>query len=445
MGKRIVGLATLAAVLAIALFGIPLAATVARYLLDDEQAELQRVADVAAVAASLSLARGEPPVALPGAEKGTDLGLYDTAGRRISGSGPPTADRSTWAALTSNEIASEEPDSIGLALPLSDNGSVLGVIRVAAPHSESYQEIGKAWLVMAGLGLIAVLLVWLVARTLAARLNRPLEQLAAAAHTLGGGDFSVRATPAGIPEIDSVSTALNSTARRLDDLVTRERAFSADASHQLRTPLAGLRLGLEVALDTPGQDLGTAIQSAIEDTERLQRTIDDLLRLARDAARPTDPLELTPLLTELEQTWTARLGAAERMLCISRPVDLPPARASTAAVRQVLTVLLDNAARHGAGTVTVTIRDAGDTLAIDVSDQGAGITTPPDRLFTRRGESATGHGIGLALARGLAEAEGGRLLLTEPAPPTFTLLIPGGGTKHRPELSMRDHITPQSV
>ncbi|MDT7776136.1 MAG: hypothetical protein QOC67_5060, partial [Pseudonocardiales bacterium] len=83
MRRRIVGLATLAAVLAIALFGIPLAGTVAKYLLDVERSELDQVADVAAVSSSIRLARNEPPGAMPETEDGTDLGLYDTAGHRI--------------------------------------------------------------------------------------------------------------------------------------------------------------------------------------------------------------------------------------------------------------------------------------------------------------------------------------------------------------------------
>jgi signal transduction histidine kinase len=279
---------------------------------------------------------------------------------------------------------------------------------------------------------IAVLLVWLVARALAARLIRPLQQLAAAAETLGDGDFSVRAPPAGIPEIDSVSTALNSTATRLDDLLARERAFATDASHQLRTPLTGLRLGLEVALDTPGQDLRTAIGTAIEDTERLQATIEDLLELARTATRPTELIDVLPLLTELRTAWLRRPDTERRRFRINATIEPATAHA-----------LLDNAALHGAGTVTVTIRDAGEALAIDVADEGPGITTAPAQLFTRRspapdnqstnGQGANGdgvhghgngHGIGLALARSLTEAEGGRLRLSTLTPPTFTVLLP---------------------
>lgn len=434
MHRRIVGLTVLAAVLAIALFGIPLAGMVAKYLIDDERGELKQVANVAALSSSIALARGERPGTLPETKRDTELGLYDAAGHRISGNGPLTADSLTQTALAGNQATDERGGNFAIALPISaggaGGGSILGAVRAATPRGEVYQRVGEAWLVMAGLGVIAVLLVWLVARSLAARLTRPLEHLAGAAQALGHGDFSVRAAPAGIPEIDSVSAALNSTASRLDDLLARERAFSADASHQLRTPLTGLRLGLEVALDGPGQDLRAAVSTAIEDTERVQRTIEDLLKLARDAGRTTDRCQLAPLLVELERTWVPRLAPDGRALHITNTAYQATARASEAAIRQVLTVLLDNAACHGAGAVTVTIREAGEALAIDVSDQGTGITAPPGQLFVRRAPGAAGHGIGLALARSLAEAEGGRLRLSRPAPPTFTLLVPAESTEH---------------
>jgi len=427
-------LTVLAAVLAIALFGVPLASMVARYLIDDERGELKQVANVAALSSSIALARGERPGTLPETKRDTVLGLYDATGHRISGNGPLVADSLTQAALAGKPASNERGADFALALPISaggaGGGSVLGAVRAATPRGEVYQRVGEAWLVMAGLGVIAVLLVWLVAHSLAARLTRPLEQLAGAAQALGHGDFSARAAPAGIPEIDSVSRALNSTASRLDDLLARERAFSADASHQLRTPLTGLRLGLEVALDSPGQDLRAAINTAIEDTERVQRTIEDLLKLARDAGRTTDRCLLAPMLVELERTWVPRLAADGRGLRIRNTAGEVTARASEAAIRQVLTVLLDNATCHGAGAVTVTIRDAGEALAIDVSDQGIGINAPPGQLFVRRAPSAAGHGIGLALARSLAEAEGGRLRLSRPAPPTFTLLVPAASTEH---------------
>jgi signal transduction histidine kinase len=92
-------------------------------------------------------------------------------------------------------------------------------------------------------------------------------------------------------------------------------------------------------------------------------------------------------------------------------------------VRQVVSVLLDNAVTHGAGTVTLSVRDAGEALALDVGDDGAA-PVDPDAVFRRRADGAQGHGIGLALARSLAEAEGGRLRVSRPCPPVFSLLLP---------------------
>jgi len=302
---------------------------------------------------------------------------------------------------------------------------VIGAVRAASPVAAVYRQVALVWLGMLGLGGLAIGTVWLVARRQARRLARPLEELSEAARRLGQGDFSVRTTPADIPEIDSVGSALNSTAGRLDAMLARERSFSADASHQLRTPLTGLRLRLEAALEHPGQDLRHAITDGIAAADRLEQTIEELLALARDTrSSNSTPLDLPSLLDEIEVGWHDRLAAQHRALHVAVDPLAPVSLASTAAVRQVLTVLLDNAATHGSGTVSVAVRNAADALAIDVSDEGSGITAPEPELFTRRSRLADGHGIGLALARSLAEAEGGRLRLTRPAPPTFTLLVP---------------------
>ena len=104
--------------------------------------------------------------------------------------------------------------------------------------------------------------------------------------------------------------------------------------------------------------------------------------------------------------------------------DAPDARASGAAVRQVLAVLLDNAVIHGRGTVTVTVREAAGAVAVDVADEGPGVPDPEGVLFARQADRRDGHGIGLALARRLVEAEQGRLTLTRVSPAVFTLLLP---------------------
>ncbi len=428
MRTRIVGLAVLAAVLAIGLFGVPLAAGVLKYAKSDERTKLLRVADAAAAAVTADVLRGNMPTDLRDPKDGTQLAVYVDRGLLILGGGPQGGDMPVYKALHGEINNADVNGDLVVAVPVTHDSDVIGAVRAASPLRSVYRMVGLVWSAMLGLGVLAIGTVWLVARRQARRLAGPLEELSDAAHRLGQGDFSVRTTPAAIPEIDSVGSALNSTAGRLDDMLARERSFSADASHQLRTPLTGLRLRLEAALAHPEQDLRQAITDGIAAADRLEQTIEELLALARDTrSSSTTPLDLPGLLDEIEAGWHDRLAAQDRALQVAVDPHAPVSLASTAAVRQVLTVLLDNAATHGSGTVSVAVRNAADALAIDVSDEGAGITAAEPELFTRRSQLADGHGIGLALARSLAEAEGGRLRLTRPAPPTFTLLVPAQG------------------
>jgi len=256
------------------------------------------------------------------------------------------------------------------------------------------------------------------------RLARPIERLEAVAEQLGGGNFSVRAEPSGIDEIDRAASALNKTAERLGDVVSREQAFAAHASHQLRTPLTGLRLTLDTALNTPGADLRQAARSAIQTADELSRTVDDVLSLTRAAVEPARPLDLTELLADAERRWHGLLAAEGRPLRLQ--LNEPPlARASAAAVRQIVDVLIDNAIRHGRGAVVVTAREANEAAAIDVQDDGrtTGVDLLPDGAPAQAW--STGQRLGLSLARRLAEAEEGRLLHARTEVKTrLTLLLP---------------------
>lgn len=425
MRQRIVQLAVVAAVLAVSLFGFPLAVAVGQYVEADELRDLERVAAAAALSAAGDLSRERQPDRLPDEADDVDLALYDRAGGLVQGTGPAEPGDFVRAAVEGRVGAGTAGSQLVVAVPVTLNREVVGVIRAATQRAELDRTVWLVWLGMAVLGGAAVGAVHLVARRQARTLARPLEELSAVARRLGDGDFSARAARAAIPEIDSVGDSLNSTAARLGDLVQRERAFSADASHQLRTPLAGLRLQLEAALAGPAGSVHAPLTSAITAVDRLEQTVTDLLVLARDARPDVGPIDLRAVVEDVAVGWRGRESAGGRAVRVAVEPDLPAALASESAVRQVLAVLLDNAAVHGRGTVTVTARDTGDVLALDVADEGTGITEPEARLFARRGATAAGHGIGLALARSLAEAEGGRLRLTGRAPTTFTLLLPG--------------------
>jgi signal transduction histidine kinase len=376
----------------------------------------------------VQLARGGRVTSLPPSGSDVVLALYAPDGTRVTGEGPARADGVVEDAA-GGQVASD-PDADGglaVAVPVTDGTTVTGVIRAASPYPGVWLRIAGAWGVMLALGVAAVLVTWLVARRQARRLSTPLESLAGAAQRLGEGDFSVRTTASGIPEIDAAGSALDVTADRLDDVVSRERAFSSNASHQLRTPLTGLRLTLETALDAPEPARRAALVQALESADRLERTIGDLLSLARQTPRERAALELHPLVADWSAAWASVLEGRDRQLEVTVAPALPDAHASGAAVRQVVDVLLDNAVVHGSGTVGLVVRDAGATLAVDVTDEGDG-PPEPDQVFRSRDDGSPGHGIGLALARALAEAEGGRLVLSRARPPVFSLLLPAAGT-----------------
>src|SRR5438067_2031722 len=254
MRKRIVALTLAAAVLAISLFGLPLAAGVAKYYLDDERAELERVATAAALSISDSLRTGPAEVRLPDTDSDHPLAAYAPDGRLLAGSGPAHADDIVERALNGSPARGEPDGQLVFALPVTVDGLLTGVVRAATTRTEFYLHTGLTWLAMLGLGVCALGLTWMVALRMAARLAYPLEELSVAARRLGEGDFTVRARSTGVTEIDSVGSALDTTAQRIGAMLDRERAFSANASHQLRTPLTGLRLQLEAALDSPDAD-----------------------------------------------------------------------------------------------------------------------------------------------------------------------------------------------
>lgn len=423
MRRRILILAMLAATVATSLFGIPLALLAAHNYRADERTELERTADTAAVNVAADLFQGRFTGDLPTPPGDVSLAIYSTDTARLGGQGPASADPVVQQAVGDNTVHhSTTAGQFVVAVPIADGDRTAYVIRAATSTSEVYPRILVTWALMLALETVILLLTWRLARWQAHRLARPLEQLAAAAGRLGEGDFSVRSGVSGIPEVDAASTALNRTAARLGDLVDRERAVTANTSHQLRTPLTGLRLGLEAALDSPTADHRQTIIKAVADADRLEDTINDLIALARNTSRNTEELPLAALLDEIRDTWQARLAQTGRPLRIRTDTELPSSSASTAAVRQILAVLIDNAVEHGDGALTVHARDAHGATAIDVSDEGTSLHHHDVDLFHRA--THTGRGIGLPLARSLAEAEGGRLRLSATTPTTFTLFLP---------------------
>jgi signal transduction histidine kinase len=425
MRRRIELLAVAAAVVAIGLFVLPLAIIAERYYVSSVSAVIERQANSVAFDVVGPLQRGQipPPHWL---DDDVDAGLYDAEGHKLAGNGPLTADDVVQRAIRTGDVKDTESyDNVVVAVPISQRGDVTAVVRATQDTTAVTEQITGRYALMFSLAIAALAVTWLLARRQARKLARHVEELAKAALRLGDGDFSRENRTVDIPEIDEVRTALNLTAERLDALLARERAFSAEASHQLRTPLTGLQLRLEAALRSGSSDHTPAILASLAEVDRLERTIADLLALAR-GTRQKGTLQLDALLSEVQEVWGPRLGSQGRDLTVRADPDLPVVAASTAAIRQVLTVLLGNAVEHGAGAVAVSVRDIEDAVAIDVADEGSVEEGAGRDLFDRREPDEEGHGIGLALARRLVEAEGGRLQLRSSNPTTLTVFLPLG-------------------
>ncbi len=427
MRRRILGVAVSATVVAIVLFALPLAFAVRLLFVAEEQSELERAALRAVAGVDPGFATRDD-VRLPASGPDITLALYRSDRTVAAGTGSAAGAGAIIGALSGHVVQSEQGGQLVVAVPVTAGGPVIGVVTATTPSSNVWHRTLLAWVAMLVLACFAVLVSVLVARRQARLLNQPLERLAETAHTLGDGDFSVRTSPSGLTEIDRTGTALDQTAVRLGELVYRERAFASNASHQLRTPLTAIRLGLESTLDGTAGELRASAREAIASTDELEQTITDLLRLARSprtAPNESGPLDPGGLLDDVGRRWREPLAGAGRGLRLVVEPGAPASSCSLAAVRHILDVLLDNALQHGAGVVEVVARNSTDVLAIDVHDQG-GPVIDDERVFERGWSGGDGHGIGLALAQDLAQSQGGRLLLARTRPgTTFTLLLPG--------------------
>jgi signal transduction histidine kinase len=410
--------------LALLLLGVPLAAALNSVYRG--QAETRLEGEAARVLVSVP---DDPVPELPAPRDATTtLGLYDATGRLVAGHGPRVDDAARRAGRTRSEVRAVNGDDIVVVVPFrrdSGGNGAIASVRAASPYSEVRDRTYRAWGLTALLGLGVLAIAWFVGSRRARALALPFERLTADAQALGRGDFGLRPHSTGLVEADAAEVALAETATRLGALLDRERAFSADASHQLRTPVTRLRLGLESALLDPGADREVALQDAVTRLDALEQTVTSLLALARDTSGPGGPCDVGSLVTAAQERWSAAASDLGRAMEVAAEGELPDAACSPAALAQVLDVLVDNALRHGAGTVRVTVRRAGPGVAVDVSDEGPGLGPDPETAFVRRSPAAQGHGIGLALARSLTAAEGGRLVVTSPGPrPVLSVLLP---------------------
>lgn len=413
------------AAVAVVLFGVPLAIAADRLYRSQQLADLQRRATQAANAMPETGLHGDKPIVLPDVDDDFQLALYDSQRLLVVGSGPSRGGGDVAAALSGRVSEVSSGGSMSVAIPLRDEDRTVGVARAAVPSELVARRVERVWLAMGLFALGAVGVALGLARRQARLVTAPVRDLTVAAERLGHGDFTVRLGRYGLADVDTVAEAMDRTAIRLGDLIQRERSFSSAASHQLNTPLTTLRLALEGALLAPDADRETAIKEAVGELERLQQTVEGLLALTRDDVATAAPCDPTAMCQEAAKRWSGLFAASGRELTLDVEPDLPTVGCSEHAVRETLQVLLDNASRHGKGTVTLRARHAGSGVVIEVEDEGDGFDVDPEALFLRT-RSRTGHGIGLALARRLIETQGGRLVIRDAgAHPVFTVAMPG--------------------
>lgn len=277
-----------------------------------------------------------------------------------------------------------------------------------------------------------------------------MRRLDIAANLLGSGDLTARApTGGGPPEVHQLADTFNDMAGRLQALVGSHRALVADVSHQLRTPLAAMRLRLELLHDDVDDEAAAELTGALSEIGRLSRLVDGLLAIARaeNASPCLTDVDVTQLVTERVEVWSAL--AAERQITLGVTAPSPAVAASTPGhLEQVLDNLLANAldATPPGGRITVSVQRQHDRIRLEVNDTGPGMTdTQRTQAFRRFWSNAPNRapadhngssGLGLAIVHRLITVDGGHITLGR---------APGGGLAAHVDLhAARSHRLSQA-
>ncbi|MFF2186341.1 ATP-binding protein [Streptomyces sp. NPDC058155] len=298
-------------------------------------------------------------------------------------------------------------------------------VTVEESRASVTRELGRTLLIIGAVALLAVIAAVLLAVRQANKLASPLTDLAETAERLGSGDPRPRHKRYGVPELDRVADVLDASAERIARMLTAERRLAADASHQLRTPLTALSMRLEEISATDDPDIVKEEATiALTQVERLTDVVERLLTNSRDARTGSAIVfDLDDVVQQQIEEWRPAYRSAGRAIVCSGTQHMR-AVGTPGAVAQVLAALIENSLMHGGGTVALRSRITGNQAVIEVTDEGPGV--PADlgsRIFERAISGHNSTGIGLAVARDLAEADGGRLELLQQQPPVFALFL----------------------
>ncbi len=295
--------------------------------------------------------------------------------------------------------------------------------RVSADPATTAALFGALALVTAGLGALAGHLATVRSRE---HVATAASDLVTVANRLAAGEARLVPVRSRIAEIDTVSEVMTRRAHDMTKSLAAERDFASDASHQLRTPLTALLMRLEeISVTDDGDVVKEEANIAIAQVERLTRVVDDLLGRTRGAGGPAPAVSLDSVIAALQREWQPAFEQARRSVRVRGERGLF-VRSTPVALSQVLSTLLENSLVHGRGTVDVHARRSGPSVVIEVSDEGDGVPAAmAAHIFERSVSSGTSGstGLGLALARDLAESNGGRLDLVQAQPARFALFL----------------------
>ena len=346
------------------------------------------------------------------------IALYAIDGRLLTGDGPASPDGIVQTALNGYFAEGHVGSDLVAAVPVSAtpaHGPL--VVRIEAPNTESQHRYYRSLALLGGAALVILTLAAAVGVLVANRLNRPIDELKEWADSPISGEPPP--DPTGIEELDALRSALLDNHTRIEELLARERSFSSQVSHQLRTPVAAMRVAVETELAAPRPDTSAVLHESLGQLDRLESTISSLLALARQTDRTRVECDVLELCRDDAAHWRDAVERDGRQLLVSG--DGATARVDADALRHVLDVLIDNALHHGKGDINIVAHVNDATVAIDISDEGP---TPLDRDPFADTGSDSAHGIGLRLARSLAESSQGRLELVDTDNTTFRLTVP---------------------
>ncbi|MFE0458232.1 ATP-binding protein [Kitasatospora sp. NPDC058965] len=314
----------------------------------------------------------------------------------------------------------------GHPLTATETGASGETVTVEQSRRDVDHEIGNMLLLLGLAALLAVQAAVALAVWQARRLARPLTDLAETAERLGSGDPRPRDRRYGVPELDRVAEVLDASAERIGRMLTAERRLAADASHQLRTPLTALSMRLEeiTALAHQPETVREEASIALQQVERLTDVVQRLLTNQRDTHGPSAAgFDLDEVLKQQREEWAAPMRGTGRLL-VREGLEHVTATGTPGTVSQVLATLIENSLMHGGGTITLRVRSSGGSVVVEVQDEGPGVPAElGNRVFERTVSGRNSTGIGLAVARDLAEADGGRLELLSLKPPVFALFL----------------------